>query len=231
MPPALSRSTTKSCRRCSIRSRGSRRGAPQARLDCADNLVARWALQYGDAERAFAQAAHRIAQRFRIHKGGGHAIETRAVLARFDAAEDLLTVWDGTQMPHKAKRVIVETLGLRRKPGARDRAACRRRLRAEEPVLSGGAGGAGGGALLGAPVKWVEDRRESFTADNHEREQDWDLEAAVDTDGRLLAVRGRVCSRPRLGDAVGPVDAAELRHELPRALCAAGAAHRLLRAA
>ena len=47
--------------------------------------------------------------------------------------------------------------------------------------------------LLGVPVKWVEDRRESFTASNHEREQDWDLEAAVDADGRLLAVRGRVC--------------------------------------
>jgi carbon-monoxide dehydrogenase large subunit len=29
--------------------------------------------------------------------------------------------------------------------------------------------------LLGAPVKWIEDRRESFTATNHEREQDWDL--------------------------------------------------------
>ena len=45
--------------------------------------------------------------------------------------------------------------------------------------------------LLGAPVKWIEDRRESFTATNHEREQDWDLEAAVDADGRLLAVRGK----------------------------------------
>ena len=87
-------------------------GAPQARLDCADNLVAQWSLKYGDAERAFASAAHRIAQRFRIHKGGGHAIEARAVLARFDATEELLTVWDGTQMPHKAKRVIVDSLGF-----------------------------------------------------------------------------------------------------------------------
>ena len=56
--------------------------------------------------------------------------------------------------------------------------------------------------LLGAPIKWVEDRRESFTATNHEREQDWDLEAAVDADGRLLAVRGQRLPRPRLGDAV-----------------------------
>jgi aerobic carbon-monoxide dehydrogenase large subunit len=167
-------------------------GAPKARLDCADNLVAQWALKYGDAERAFANAAHRIAQRFRIHKGGGHAIETRAVLARYDATEELLTVWDGTQMPHKAKRVIVDTLGF-----------AESQVRVIAPHVGGGFGPKNpfypeelvvpaAAYLLGAPVKWIEDRRESFTATNHEREQDWDLEAAVDADGRLLAVRGKV---------------------------------------
>src|SRR5204862_489313 len=44
--------------------------------------------------------------------------------------------------------------------------------------------------LLGCPIKWVEDRRESFTATNHEREQDWEVEAAVSAQGRLLAIRG-----------------------------------------
>ncbi len=167
-------------------------GAPKARLDCADNLLAQWALKYGDAERAFAGTAHCIAQRFRIHKGGGHAIETRAVLARHDVAEDLLTVWDGTQMPHKAKRVIVETLGL-----------TENQVRVIAPHVGGGFGPKNPfypeelvvpavARLLGAPVKWIEDRRESFTATNHEREQDWDLEAAVDADGKLLAVRGKV---------------------------------------
>jgi carbon-monoxide dehydrogenase large subunit len=167
-------------------------GAPKARLDCADNLVAQWALKYGDADRAFAGAAHRIAQRFRIHKGGGHSIETRAVLARYDAAEDLLTVWDGTQMPHKAKRVIVDTLGLMES-----------QVRVIAPHVGGGFGPKNpfypeelvvpaAAILLGAPVKWIEDRRESFTATNHEREQDWDLEVAFDADGKLLAVRGKV---------------------------------------
>ncbi len=167
-------------------------GAPKARLDCADNLVAQWALKYGDAERAFAEAAHRIAQRFRIHKGGGHSIETRAVLARYDAIEDVLTVFDGTQMPHKAKRVIVDTLGLMES-----------QVRVIAPHVGGGFGPKNPfypeelvvpvvARLIGAPVKWIEDRRESFTATNHEREQDWDLEVAVDADGKLLAVRGKV---------------------------------------
>lgn len=167
-------------------------GAPRARLDCADNLLAQWALKYGDTDRAFARAAHRIAQRFRIHKGGGHAIETRAVLARFDATDELLTVWDGTQMPHKAKRVIVDTLGF-----------AESQVRVIAPHVGGGFGPKNpfypeelvvpAVALhLGAPIKWIEDRRESFTATNHEREQDWDLEVAADADGRLLAVRGKV---------------------------------------
>ncbi len=64
--------------------------APKARLDCPDNLVAHWVVTYGDVESAFAGADRRISQRFRIHKGGGHAIEPRGVVARFDAIENLL---------------------------------------------------------------------------------------------------------------------------------------------
>ncbi len=86
--------------------------APQARLDCPDNLVARMTAQYGDVDRAFAGAAHVVTAQFHLHKGGGHSIETRGLVARFDPGEDLLTVWDGTQMPHQAKRVLVRTLGL-----------------------------------------------------------------------------------------------------------------------
>jgi carbon-monoxide dehydrogenase large subunit len=87
-------------------------GAPRARLDCSDNLVAHWVVEYGHVERAFAGAAHRMSEHFRIHKGGGHSIEARGVLARYDATDELLTVWDSTQMPHKTKRVLVEALGL-----------------------------------------------------------------------------------------------------------------------
>src|SRR5665213_2333420 len=52
-------------------------GAPKARLDCPDNLVARHRIDYGDVDAAFATAAHRFAERFRLDKGGGHSIETR----------------------------------------------------------------------------------------------------------------------------------------------------------
>jgi aerobic carbon-monoxide dehydrogenase large subunit len=171
---------------------GLARGAPKARLDCPDNLVAHWVVQYGDVEAAFASAAHRVSARFRIHKGGGHSIEARGVVARYDAVEDLLTVWDSTQMPHKAKRVLVDALGL-----------AEHQVRVIAPHVGGGFGPKNpfypeelavpaAALLIGCPIKWVEDRRESFTATNHEREQDWDVEAAVNAQGQLLAIRGHL---------------------------------------
>ena len=45
---------------------------------------------------------------------------------------------------------------------------------------------------LGKPVKWIEDRRENFLATNMERDQYWDMEIAVDADGKLLGVRGQM---------------------------------------
>jgi len=171
---------------------GLARGAPKARLDCPDNLVAHWVVQYGDVEAAFASAAHRVSARFRIHKGGGHSIEARGVVARYDAVEDLLTVWDSTQMPHKAKRVLVDALGL-----------AEHQVRVIAPHVGGGFGPKNpfypeelavpaAALLIGCPIKWVEDRRESFTATNHDREQDWNVEAAVNAQGQLLAIRGHL---------------------------------------
>jgi carbon-monoxide dehydrogenase large subunit len=167
-------------------------GSPKARLDCPDNLVAHWVVQYGEVERAFAGAAHRTAQTFRLHKGGGHSIETRGVVARFDPIEDLLTIWDSTQMPHKAKRVLVQALGL-----------AENQVRVIAPDVGGGFGpknpfypeelvSAAAARVFPPGVKWIEDRRESFTATNHERVQDWEVEAASSSEGKLLAIRGHL---------------------------------------
>jgi aerobic carbon-monoxide dehydrogenase large subunit len=166
--------------------------APKARLDCPDNLVARTAIKYGDIEGAFARAAQRISERFHLHKGGGHSIEPRGVMARFDVAEDSLTVWDGTQMPHRAKAVLVQALGL-----------AEHQVRVIAPDVGGGFGPKGvfhpeelavpaAAMLLQTPVKWIEDRSENFIATVGERNQVWEAEAAFDADGRLLAIRGRL---------------------------------------
>lgn len=167
--------------------------APKARRDVPDNLVALTRIAYGDADDAFARAAHTITARFRLDKGGAHSIETRGLLARWDEADDLLTVWSGTQMPHRAKQVLVAALGL-----------SEHQVRVAAPDVGGGFGPKAlfhpeelavptAARRLGMPIKWIEDRSESFVASSQERVQDWDMSAAFDAEGRLQAIRGRLC--------------------------------------
>ncbi|MDB5650678.1 MAG: carbon monoxide dehydrogenase large subunit, partial [Hyphomicrobiales bacterium] len=165
-------------------------GAPTARLECPDNLVARTGIDYGDADHVFADAPHVIAQEFRLSKGGGHSMEPRGLVARFDTVEDLLTVWDSTQMPHRAKAILVETLGL-----------AESQVRVIAPDVGGGFGPKAvfhpeelaisvAAMLLRRPVKWAEDRFESFTATSGERDQIWTMQVAFTPEGRLLGMRG-----------------------------------------
>ncbi len=168
-------------------------GSPKVRLECPDNLVAQNFIDYGDHDTAFRNARHVFKERFRLNKGGGHSIETRGVVARFDDVEDRLTVWVNSQMPHRAKALLVSSLGLTEE-----------QVRVVTPDVGGGFGPkavfypeelavAVATKMLGRPVKWIEDRRENFIATALERMQDWDMEVAVDADGRLMALRGRLC--------------------------------------
>ena len=168
---------------------GVAKAAPKARLDCPDNLVAQHVIRYGDFAKAFDKAALRLKDCFHLNKGGGHSMEPRGVLARL-GDDDVLTVWDSTQMPHRAKAVLVSALGLTED-----------RVRVIAPDVGGGFGPKAvfhpeelaipaAAMLLQKPVKWVEDRFESFTATVQERIQIWDMEAAFDGEGRLLGIRG-----------------------------------------
>ena len=168
-------------------------GAPKARMDCPDNLVARQSIDYGDVDGAFAKAAHRFKGRFRLHKGGGHSMETRGIAVRIDPIDDTLTIYANTQAPHRAKQILVAALGIGEQ-----------RIRVVAPDTGGGFGPKGAfhpeelalpaaALLLRRPLKWMEDRRENFVATVGERDQDWDMEMAVDANGRMLALRGRLC--------------------------------------
>ncbi len=165
-------------------------GAPPAHSGLADNLVARFSVAYGDPDPAFAAAAHIVREEFRQHKGLGQALECRGVLARPDPADGRLTVWSGTQMPHRAHAVLCRALGL-----AEDA------VRVVAPEVGGGFGPkfvfypeeaavAAAALMLDRPIKWIEDRREHFTATTQERDQHWALEMALDAEGRMQAVRG-----------------------------------------
>jgi len=164
--------------------------APRAHRGAKDNVVAAFALAYGDTDAAFAGAAYVFAETFWQHKGCGHAIECRGVVAQHDRARDFLTVWSGTQMAHRAHGLIVQILGMHED-----------QVRVIAPDVGGGFGPKFIfypeeavvpllARLTGRPVKWIEDRREHFVTATQERDQLWTLEAATDADGRLRGVRG-----------------------------------------
>ena len=165
-------------------------GAPRAHSDLPDNLGAAFTPSYGDIAQAFARARHVARVSLWQHRGGGHAIECRAVLARYDAIEDALTVWIAGQAPHSSKRQIADLLPHDANrvrvimPDVGGGFGPKGIPYAEEPVIAACA------RTLGRPVKWTEDRHEHFLATTQERDQYWDLELALDAEGHILGLRG-----------------------------------------
>ncbi len=165
-------------------------GAPLAHSDLDTNLASAFDMSYGDVDKAFASAAHVLKESMWQHRGGGMAMETRAVQAAFDPATDMLTMWVGTQTPHIARRMLSDQLG--RHPESIRYIATdvgggfgpKAIFYAEETIIASAA------MKLGRPVKWIEDRREHFMCATQERDQYWDVEIAVDAAGRILGLRG-----------------------------------------
>ncbi|MBI3434114.1 MAG: xanthine dehydrogenase family protein [Proteobacteria bacterium] len=166
--------------------------APPVHCDLSGNLAALVANGYGDVEAAFAGAAHVFSDAFWMHRGGGMAMETRAVVAHEDGASGMLTVWSSTQTPHLGQRILAELL-----------ARGSDTIRAIAPHVGGGFGPKApfypeeavipaAALLLGQPVKWTEDRHEHFLSAAQEHDQYWTLAIAVDQSGRILGLRGEM---------------------------------------
>src|SRR6185437_1358315 len=87
-------------------------GAPTAHQGASSNLVAEMTMGFGDIDQAFGQATHRFRERLWIHRGGSHSMECRGIVAVPNPLEDQLTVWSSTQMPHAARRLLCDIMGL-----------------------------------------------------------------------------------------------------------------------
>jgi carbon-monoxide dehydrogenase large subunit len=166
--------------------------APRAHRARDSNLLIEFRQSYGDVADAFARAPHRVSVNLKQHRGGAHSIEGRGAVAVYDANEDRLTLWSSTQLAHEVRAFLMTMLRLDEN-----------QLRVVAPDVGGGFGAkfvmypeeatlATSCLLLRRPIRWIEDRREHFLAAVQERDQYWDLEAACDDDGRLLAVRGQM---------------------------------------
>lgn len=162
-------------------------GVSVAHLDAADNIA--WDVRYpaaGDIDAAFADAAVVVKERIVQQRVCAASIECRVVLADY---RDDLTVWNSSQMPHFNRLYVAEALGL---PESK--------VRFISPDVGGAFGSKMGpyaedylvpiaSKLAGRPVKWTETRSQNLTSTSHGRAQLFDVEAAADADGRLLALR------------------------------------------
>jgi len=165
-------------------------GASCAHGDLATNVAAVVPIGYGDVDAAFANAAHVFEEELFVHRGGAMTLEGRAVLASYDAAADLLTVWSATQTPHLCRGTLadlferdLETIRVIA-PHVGGGFGTKAPFYAEEAVIPAAA------MKLGRPVTWQEDRREHFLSATQERDQHWTVAIAVDAQGKILGVRG-----------------------------------------
>ena len=156
------------------------------------NRAVRYSVAFGDADAAFAKAEYIRRESFRCHRLTGLPLETRGLIAEWDAAHGRLTVFGPTKVLYFNRRVLAPMLGL-----AEDA------IDMIEPDVGGGFGVRGefypedflipfAARKLGRPVKWIEDRREHLMATNHSREVDCDIEIACTRDGVILGLRGHV---------------------------------------
>jgi carbon-monoxide dehydrogenase large subunit len=170
----------------------ARPGAPPVRREITSNIIASFKVSYGDVAAAFAAARHVVGTELWQHRGAGHPIEGRGILAEWHDADDTMTAWASTQKAHD----LLQSLN-----------ACVRlddnRLRVATPDVGGGFGPklcvysedvavVAAARLIGRSIKWIEDRREHFTNAAQERDQYWSREIAVDGEARILGIRGRL---------------------------------------
>lgn len=166
--------------------------APLIHEDLQDNIAVAVTARVGEPDAVFRDAHTVISEEFHAHRYVASPIETRAVAAHVDPYLGELTVWSGTQTPHRLRDSIARTLGL-------DAEA----VRVLAVDVGGGFGQKGilyveelivphAARCLGRPVRWREDRTENLVASSHAREQIHRIELAADADGRLLGVRDRI---------------------------------------
>jgi carbon-monoxide dehydrogenase large subunit len=158
----------------------------------ATNLAARYTLALGDIEAAFRCAAYTRQEVFKVHRHTGNPLETRGLVASYDAGRGEFTVWGETKVPHFNRAILASFLDV---PESK--------IHFIEPDVGGGFGIRGefypedflipfAAMKLGRPVKWIEDRLEHLQAANHSREVLCEVEIAAQRDGTLLGMRAHV---------------------------------------
>ncbi|MCW5689300.1 MAG: xanthine dehydrogenase family protein molybdopterin-binding subunit [Pseudolabrys sp.] len=143
---------------------------------------------YGDVETAFKQADSIVTLELAVGRHSGVPLETRGAIGFYNEALGRLEMHGAAKVPHWNRDTIGRMLG---------------RTRDDFQLFEGHVGGGFGirgeiypedvivcaAALhFKKPIKWIEDRREHLIAANHSRQQTHRIRAAIDRQGRILAI-------------------------------------------
>ena len=162
--------------------------APLVHAELGTNVAWRLDIDVGEVDAAFARADRIIERRFDVARQTGVTLESRGMIAAYNAATQQLTLHYGTQVPHIQRAVYAQQLGL-----------SENQVRIICPDVGGGFGlklhiypdevaTAAISMLLGQPVKFVADRLESFLADIHARGHRVFARIACSNDGKIEAM-------------------------------------------
>ena len=166
-------------------------GAPQIWDIAPNNICLDFELGDEVAQKAaFAAADHIISLDLVNNRVTAVPIEPRGALADFDPATGKYTLWNSSQNVHANRDTIADTV---LKIGKEN-------LHHIAPDVGGGFGAKNGvyqepililhaAKILERPVKWINDRSESFVSDTHGRDQVTNVQLALDKDGKVRALR------------------------------------------
>ena len=121
-------------------------------------------------------------------------METRGVIAEYRKSDKMLNVWSSSQIPHLLRNYLAEQINLPQHqvhvvvPEVGGGFGCKLEIYPEEALA------AFASMQLGKPVKWIEDRSESFSSTIHGRDQINYLEAAIDRTGKIHGFKVHVIS-------------------------------------
>lgn len=166
-------------------------GAPVLHDGVENNVQARFNVDVGDVDGAFASAHDTFSVRMTTQRLSASPMEMRGVLAIHDSVKDEITIWSSTQVPYMVRTRVAEQLDI-----------AEQQVRVIAPDVGGGFGPkvqvypeeillAHLARTLHRPVRWIEDRREHLVSTAHSRDQVHFVDVATDDQGVITAIRDR----------------------------------------
>jgi len=167
--------------------------APILHPKVGTNLINHRKLRYGDPDTAFAEADVIVGEKYFFPKYSSTPLETFAVIAEYEPAEDIFTVWSNFQGPFTMHPVSAVALKIPEN-----------RLRFIIPADIGGGFGikssmfpqmvmtALAAKKMGVPVKYIEDRMEHLMSSSSGTDRVTTIELAARKDGTILGIRKKV---------------------------------------